>query len=120
LFNRLTKLLNDLPHGLLNKYVKPKTNIVACLNCGAYHEIGRICAKCYAKVKKETDAIFEKLNSDEYKYSYPNQEHVVVYENDSQELKDNLKKDDKKRIIEMPSKRPEWFNTNLMSKVNTK
>ncbi len=56
---------------------------------------------------------------DELKYNYPNKELVVVYENDDQQFKENIKRDDKKRIVEMPSKRPEWFNSNLMSKVNT-
>jgi hypothetical protein len=67
-------------------------------------------------VKSETQELQNKIFANEqFKYNYPLKEVEFIYENESKDAAAN----EKKIIIEIPKKRPEWFDTNLISKVNT-
>lgn len=101
---------------MIYKYSKPKTNIITCLDCGGYHEKGTLCGKCYEKVKAETKAVQDQIfKNDEFRYNYPNKEIELKYENDSVAEE----KSEKKILVEIPRKRPEWFDSNLMSKIGS-
>lgn len=111
----MTKRFLPLANNFITKYSKPKTNIMTCLECGSYHEKGTLCGKCYEKVKLETQKVQEEmLKNDQFKYNYPNKEIKFVYQGEEKELKSN------ELIIEVPSKRPSWFNSDLITKVTSK
>ena len=57
------------------------------------------------------------FKDEKYKYNYPAKEVKLLYEDDDKELK---KKDTKNVFVEIPKKRPIWFNDNLAAKVATK
>ena len=113
---RFTRKLNENPSSGVNKYAKVKTNLIACLECGSYHEIGRICGSCYEKVKEETKKMMANLNLSKTDGIVPAKEVAYFYNNEKpneEEVKDKF-------IVEIPDDRPKWFNNNLYSKVTTK
>jgi large subunit ribosomal protein L32 len=118
--SRLTKKFTRLPNSLLTKYATPKTNIITCLDCGAYHEKGTLCGECYRKVKEETkalqDAMFKK--SEHFRDAYPAKEIAFAYENDDKE--EVIKQSNGRVIVEVPKKRPTWFSNNLLTKVSSR
>jgi hypothetical protein len=66
-------------------------------------------------VKEETKAIqSEMMKNDRFKYDHPSKELAFVYEDD-----DKSKVDNSKLIVEIPRKRPNWFNSNLFSKITS-
>ncbi|KAK2588643.1 hypothetical protein KPH14_006409 [Odynerus spinipes] len=89
----------------------PKTNLLMCPNCGGHYEAGHLCGHCYEKVKIETkemqDAIQAKLG-----LSPVEEDVIVIYEGEKEGKTDDFWK--KQRVVEMPKKRPEWFNQNLL------
>ncbi|CAH1774729.1 unnamed protein product [Owenia fusiformis] len=91
----------------------PKRNIIACLECGHYHERNTICGNCYDKVREETKAMKEKMGLD-LEHNHPRAEVLYVYENEDQ-LKDKAKQDNK-FIVEMEKPRPSWFPSKLLTK----
>ena len=57
------------------------------------------------------------FKNDDFKYNYPPIEVKFKYENDAW---DEAAIDGKKKIvIEIPEKRPDWFDHNLLTKVST-
>ena len=113
----MTKKFLPSANNFITKYSRSKTNIVACLDCGSYHEIGCICTKCYEIVKKETQEIHEKiLSDDQLRFNYPTKEIEIAYEGESV---DETKRE-KNVIVELPKPRPNWFGKNLLTKVTTK
>jgi hypothetical protein len=100
----------------MTKWATPKTNIIPCLECGNFHEKGRLCGTCYAKVKSETSAIHDAMfKNDEFKYAYPPQEVRFKYMNDPAPEE----ADPAKKFVEIPKNRPDWFDSNLVAKVNS-
>ncbi|XP_067686211.1 large ribosomal subunit protein bL32m-like [Haliotis asinina] len=87
----------------------PKKNIIACLECGHWHEKHTICGNCYKKVKEETKQLKAAMG-DDFLYNIPRQEIQVMYE----EERDQRQKYKGKYIIEMDKPRPQWFPRNLM------
>ncbi|XP_074653201.1 large ribosomal subunit protein bL32m-like [Tubulanus polymorphus] len=94
---------------------QPKKHIVACLDCGNYHEKHTICGHCYEKVKKETQAMQEALGVDTLKFQAPTSELKFLYKDEN---KDNIARHQEKFIVEMEKKRPEWFPQVLLTKPN--
>ena len=108
-----------LPNNYITKYANPKTNIIACLDCGDYHEQGTICRTCYQKVKTETENIHEQMfKTEKFKYNYPPKEIALMYK-DEQSSKETLEAKNKV-VVEIPRNRPSWFNSDLLKKVTTK
>ena len=104
-----------LPNNFITKYSKPKTNIMTCLECGNYFEKGTLCGQCYEKVRMETQKVQEEMfKKDQFNYNYPNKEIQFVYQGEEKEQNSN------KLFIEMPSKRPSWFNSDLITRVTSK
>ncbi|KZC05957.1 PREDICTED: 39S ribosomal protein L32, mitochondrial [Dufourea novaeangliae] len=89
----------------------PKTNLLMCRKCGHDYEAHTLCGYCYEIVKKETEQMQEAIQT-ELGLSPVEQEVLVLYEGEKERLKDEFWK--KQRIIELPKKRPEWFNQNLL------
>ena len=115
----MTKRFLPLPNNFITKYSRPKTNIITCLECGNHHEKGTLCGKCYEKVKLETEKVHEVMfKNEQFKHNYPAKEVKFVYENDD---KQSLKSNEKNEIfVEIPKKRPSWFNNDLITKVTSK
>ncbi|KAK3591406.1 hypothetical protein CHS0354_005328 [Potamilus streckersoni] len=88
-----------------------KKNIVACLECGTYHEMHTICPKCYGKVREETAAMKAAMGED-FQYNHPRSEVVYLYEDDQEDRA----KYKGKYIVEMKKPRPLWFAKNLLTK----
>lgn len=63
------------------KMLRPKTNIVSCVECGNDKEAGRLCPVCYDRVKLETESMQEVIQK-ELGLSPVDKEVVVVYQND--------------------------------------
>ncbi|XP_064643547.1 large ribosomal subunit protein bL32m-like [Lineus longissimus] len=89
----------------------PKKDIVACLECGHWHQTHTICGHCYEKVKEETKAMQEAMGYDKLHYDVPHSEVHVLYEGEEEEKQ----KHQGKHFIEMKRKRPEWFPKELMT-----
>ena len=89
----------------------PKTNILMCRKCGHDHEAGLLCAHCYEIVKKETEEMQEAIQT-ELGLSPVEQDVVVLYEGEKEKVANEFWK--KQRIVELPKKRPEWFDQNLL------
>ncbi|XP_050484263.1 39S ribosomal protein L32, mitochondrial [Bombus huntii] len=89
----------------------PKTNILMCKKCGHDYEAGTLCGYCYEIVKKETKEI-QKAIQDSLGLQPVEQDVIVLYEGEKEQLRDNFWK--KQRIVELPKKRPDWFNPNLL------
>ncbi|XP_076241502.1 mitochondrial ribosomal protein L32 [Calliopsis andreniformis] len=89
----------------------PKTNLLVCRKCGHDYEAGLLCGYCYEIVKKETkemqDAIVNELG-----LSPIEQDVVVLYEGEKEQMSDKFW--EKQRIVELPKKRPDWFDQNLL------
>lgn len=103
----------------MTKYCTPKSNIITCQDCGGYHEIGTICGECYAKVKAETKSIQDEMfKDDRFRYQYPAKEVAFVYEGE-ESLKEEVAEQKNRVIVDLPRKRPSWFNGNLMTKVSS-
>lgn len=94
---------------------RPKKNIVICLNCGHPHERETICGNCYGKVREETAAMREAMGEDKYYYDHPRQEVAYLYKGE-EEMKD-LPMYKGRYLVEIPRKRPNWFNQDLLKKV---
>ena len=60
---RLTKRFTPLSNNWITKYSRPKTNIIACLECGSYHEKGTVCGKCYESIKEKTLKMQEEMRN---------------------------------------------------------
>lgn len=106
---------SDLPMSLMVKYGTPRQDLHQCLECGTWHEKKTICGHCYDRIRKETQAMKDAFpNKDEFNYNSPQEEIVYVYRNDQ-----SIPSDGKKRIVEIPRERPNWFSKNLIPKINT-
>lgn len=105
----------------MTKYAKVKTNIVTCLECGSYHERGTICGKCYNRVREETrrlhETMFDKEGHFKNSSGYPPSEVRFVYE--GEENKTTTTEPKQTTLVEVSGKRPDWFDSNLASKVST-
>ncbi|XP_003704148.1 mitochondrial ribosomal protein L32 [Megachile rotundata] len=88
----------------------PKT-ILTCYKCGHPHEIGLLCGYCYEIVKKETTEMQEAIQK-ELGLSPVEKDVIVLYEGEKEQLSEEFWKN--QRIVELPKKRPEWFNQNLL------
>ncbi|XP_071103097.1 large ribosomal subunit protein bL32m-like [Haliotis cracherodii] len=100
-------------HGMTKQFEAaiPKKNIIACLECGHWHEKHTICGNCYKKVKAETREL--KLSmGDDFHYNTPRAEIQVLYQQET----DQRQKYNGKYIIEMDKPRPQWFPRNLMTR----
>jgi len=123
---KLTKKFMPLNNNQITKQARAKTNIVACLDCGLYHEIGTICGNCYQRIRKETMLIQDQLmNNEKFRYNGEaplDRELKISYEDDASRQQQEQEVDGQNRlVVEMPKKRPSWFNQNLFgSKINTK
>ncbi|XP_076629959.1 mitochondrial ribosomal protein L32 [Colletes latitarsis] len=89
----------------------PKTNILECNKCGHNYEAGLLCGHCYEIVKQETLEMQTAIQQ-ELGLSPVEQDVIVLYEGE----KDKATKDfwKNQRIVELPKKRPDWFNQNLL------
>ncbi|KAK6644386.1 hypothetical protein RUM43_000653 [Polyplax serrata] len=94
------------------KMLLPKTNILICTKCGSYHEAGVLCAKCYQRIKDETELMQEKIEQ-HLGISPVEEEVVVLYEDDN---RSNNEFFEGKRIVEMNKPRPKIFSNNLLQK----
>ena len=105
-----------MPNNGITKYCTPKTNLLACLDCGDYHEVGTICGSCYAKVKAETKALQDQMfASDEFQYQHPAKEVAFVYDTD-EGTRERLDR----AVIKVSRKRPDWFSDSLLTKISPK
>lgn len=95
------------------KTLQKKTHLRVCDVCGNHYEVGIICAHCYDKVRKETEAIKEKI-MEKLKLSPVDSEVVVLYDGEKSEVSEELWKG--KRIVEMEKPRPQFFSKNLLQK----
>nr|XP_031829442.1 39S ribosomal protein L32, mitochondrial [Nomia melanderi] len=89
----------------------PKTNILMCRRCGHHYEAGLLCGYCYEIVKTETKEMMEAIKK-ELGIEPVEQNVIVLYEGEKEKLKEEFWKT--QRIVELPKKRPEWFNSNLL------
>ncbi|NXD83506.1 RM32 protein, partial [Halcyon senegalensis] len=90
------------------KLIKVKRNIDVCPECGNLKQKHVLCGYCYAKVKAETHLIRVEIQKREGgPFNAPTVETVVLYEGEKP-----AEKDEGKRIIERPRKRPSWFAQN--------
>lgn len=105
----------------MTKWAKVKTNIVTCLECGSYHERGTICGKCYSRVKEETKRLHELMFDKDGRYikadAYPTKEVRFVYEGEKDAA--SASKEAEVNLVEVPKKRPSWFDNNLATKVSS-
>lgn len=91
-----------------NKLYKAKDNLVACPNCGEFHELHTICGKCYEKVREVTNAIKAKMMGyNPYIGERQDKPVHVRFSDDSDEVSGD------KRIIEMDRARPTWFKRTI-------
>ncbi|XP_009566770.1 39S ribosomal protein L32, mitochondrial [Cuculus canorus] len=90
------------------KLIKVKRNIDVCPECGNLKQKHVLCGYCYAKVKAETRLIRMEIGKKEGgPFNAPTVETVVLYDGEKP-----TEKDEGKRIIERPRKRPSWFVQN--------
>ncbi|OWA53390.1 putative 39S ribosomal protein L32, mitochondrial [Hypsibius exemplaris] len=92
---------------------KLRTDLIVCLHCGHYHEAHSLCGHCYQKVKAETKLIHDTMDITARDAELQSQEVVVVYEGENPDPVTTHGK----RIVEVPKKRPLWFNSVLLTKV---
>ncbi|NWH81959.1 RM32 protein, partial [Piaya cayana] len=91
-----------------SKLIKVKRNIDVCPQCGNLKQKHVLCGYCYAKVKAETRLIRMEIRKKEGgPFNAPTIETVVLYDGEKP-----TEKDEGKRIIERPRKRPSWFVQN--------
>lgn len=95
------------------KTLPVKTFLRVCDTCGHFHEPRVLCAHCYAKVRKETELIKDKILN-KLELSPVESEVVVLYDGEKDEKSEELWKG--KRIVEMEKTRPPWFSKNLLQK----
>ncbi|EZA48062.1 hypothetical protein DMN91_005960 [Ooceraea biroi] len=88
-----------------------KTNILICPNCGHNYEAGLLCGHCYEKVKIETKEMQDAIQK-ELRLEPVEKDVIVLYDGERDEKTDEFWKN--QRIVEMPKKRPAWFNRNLL------
>ncbi|XP_019946752.1 large ribosomal subunit protein bL32m [Paralichthys olivaceus] len=89
-----------------SKLLKVKTNIEPCLECGHLKQKHILCGFCYAKVCRETGRIRQQIQAMEGgPLRAPTMETVVLYEGETPSQRDQ-----DKRIVERPRKRPAWFS----------
>ncbi|XP_029635593.1 39S ribosomal protein L32, mitochondrial [Octopus sinensis] len=103
---RKMRKMSELKH---YEHARPKKNIIACLQCGHYHENDTICGNCYDKVRQETK-LMQKAFEEDLRYSAPLQEVVVLYENEKEESIHD------KYVVKVKKTRPSWFAKNLLIK----
>lgn len=94
--------------------IRAKENLVVCDHCGHYHELHTICGHCYNKVREESSKIMEKIRQ-HFKFNEPIEEEVRIRYDDDQSHADG-QPSDRKPVVEMEGKRPEWFAKNLLSR----
>nr|XP_018914969.1 PREDICTED: 39S ribosomal protein L32, mitochondrial [Bemisia tabaci] len=102
--------------GMLDRHFKmliPKTDIITCNVCGHDYERRHLCGNCYAKVKKETESIKEKIEA-ELGLEPVEQEVIVLYKGEKEQQPSEYWQG--KRIVEIDKERPAWFSKNLMEK----
>ncbi|NXO83757.1 RM32 protein, partial [Sitta europaea] len=91
-----------------SKLIEVKRNIDVCPECGNLKQKHVLCGYCYAKVKEETRLIrMEIYRKEGGPLNASTVETVVLYEGEKP-----TEKDEGKRIIEIPRKRPSWFVQN--------
>ena len=95
------------------KILQKKTHLLVCDSCGNHYEVGIICAHCYEKVRKETEAIKDKILK-KLRLKPVDTEVVVLYDGEKQEKSEEFWKG--KRIVEMEKPRPQFFSKNLLQK----
>ncbi|XP_067140755.1 large ribosomal subunit protein bL32m [Centruroides vittatus] len=93
----------------------PKQNLIICNTCGHYHEAHTICGNCWKRVKEETEAMQEVIQT-ELKLEPVEKEVAVFYADDDPRVKNNS---ENKKVVEIPRERPDWFSKNLLSKTNS-
>jgi len=95
------------------KTLKVKTHLRVCDSCGNNYEVGVLCPHCYDKVRKETEAIKEKIIN-KLNLAPADTEVVVLYEGERSEKSEEFWKG--KRIVEMAKPRPSFFSKNLLQR----
>ncbi|KAH0952498.1 hypothetical protein HN011_001018 [Eciton burchellii] len=88
-----------------------KTNIIICVHCGHNYEAGHLCGHCYEKIKIETKEMQDAIQK-ELGLSPVEKDVIVLYDGERDDKLDTYWKNQK--IVEMPKKRPAWFNRNLL------
>ncbi|XP_076006491.1 large ribosomal subunit protein bL32m isoform X2 [Genypterus blacodes] len=90
-----------------SKVLKVKHNVEQCVECGHLKQKHVLCAFCYRKVCRETSQIRHQIYAMEGPglRRAPAVETVVLYEGETPS-----EKDQDKRIVERPRKRPAWFS----------
>lgn len=95
------------------KTLQEKKHLRICDTCGNHCEVGIICAHCYDKIRKETEAIKDKIMK-KLHLKPDDSEVVVLYDGEKPEGPEELWKG--KRIVEMEKPRPQFFSKNLLQK----
>jgi len=95
------------------KMLIPKYNIRICDTCGHHYEAKHLCRNCYEKVKRETEEIRKKVESD-IGNNVEDKGVIVLYENERQFL--DSSKVNNQMLVEIPKARPAWFTSNLLQK----
>ena len=72
-----------------------------------------ILGNCYSKVRKEIEAMRSAMGEEDYYYNHPRLEVEYLYQDDDK----NAPKYQGKYIVEMKKNRPDWFPSNLKTKV---
>lgn len=103
---RWTRKMGEIGHF---EHARPKKNLIACLECGHWHESHTICGNCYKKVREETKAM-QKTFGDDLKYDHPLKEVVFLY--DDEVLEDHTDK----YVVKMDKSRPKWFHKSLLTR----
>ncbi|XP_015522607.1 large ribosomal subunit protein bL32m [Neodiprion pinetum] len=97
----------------ISKLLSPKTNILTCHTCGHDHEAGILCRHCYDKVMGETKEMQTAIVND-LGLNPVEKDVIVLYDGEkSEEMVDYWKN---KKIVEVPRKRPNWFQKNLLQR----
>ncbi|NWU99207.1 RM32 protein, partial [Upupa epops] len=90
------------------KLIKVKNNIDVCPECGNLKQKHVLCGYCYAKIKAETRLVRLEIKKQEGgPFNAPAVETVILYDGEKP-----TEKDEGKRIIERPRRRPSWFVQN--------
>jgi large subunit ribosomal protein L32 len=95
------------------KILERKTHLKVCDACGNHCEVGIICPHCYDKVRKETEAIKDKILK-KLHLKPVDSEVIVLYDGENVEKTEEFWKG--KRIVEMEKPRPQFFSKNLLQK----
>lgn len=95
------------------KVLQKQVHIQVCDTCGNHKEVGILCAFCYDKVRKETEAIKEKILK-KLHLKPVETDVVVLYDGEKPEGAEEFWNG--KRIIEMEKPRPNWFSKNLLQR----